>query len=322
MEKGNGGDQARAWRDRVAAEALKVYRGDPRSIDWILAALLAGGHVLLEDVPGVGKTLLAKTLARALGGAFRRVQGTPDLMPGDLLGFSVYRPQDGSFEFRPGPIETFLLLFDEINRASPRTQAALLQAMGEGEVSRDGRVVALPDPFLVLATENPVEFEGTFPLPEAQKDRFLMTFRLGYPSRAQEASILDELPFAARGDQGTAVVSSPDEVRGLRALVPGLHADPKVRDYVLDLAEATRREPAFRLGLSPRGSQALFTAARALALVRGRDWVLPDDVKELFGPVVGGRVVLTPAAAARGLEAPTLLAGLLERVSTPALARP
>jgi MoxR-like ATPase len=218
-------------------------------------------------------------------------------------------------------VETFLLLFDEINRASPRTQSALLQAMGEGEVSRDGQVVALPDPFLVLATENPVEFEGTFPLPEAQKDRFLLTFGLGYPTRDQEASILEDLPFARRGVDEVDCVSSPGEVRTLRTQVSGVFADPKVRDYVLDLAQATRKEPSFRLGLSPRGSLALFTAARALALVRGRSFVLPDDVKELFPPVAGGRVSLTPAAAARGLSAATLLADLVERLPTPALAR-
>jgi len=313
-------DDAKRWRDRVAAEAAKVFRGDPRSVDWILTALVAGGHVLLEDVPGVGKTLLAKALARALGGPFSRVQGTPDLLPSDLLGFSVYRPQDGTFEFRPGPVETFLLLFDEINRASPRTQSALLQAMGEGEVSRDGRVVALPDPFLVLATQNPIEFEGTFPLPEAQKDRFLLTFRLGYPTRDQEASILEDLPFARRGVDEVTCVSSPEEVQSLRARVPEVFADPKVRDYVLDLAVATRKEPAFRLGLSPRGSLALFTAARALALVRGRSFVLPDDVKELFPAVAGGRVALTPTAAARGLTVVSVLADLLERLPTPALA--
>ncbi len=308
----------KAWRDRVAAEAAKVFRGDSRSVDWILTALLSGGHVLLEDVPGVGKTLLAKALAQALGGSFSRVQGTPDLLPSDLLGFSVYRPQDGSFEFRAGPIETFLLLFDEINRASPRTQSALLQAMGEGEVTRDGRVVPLPDPFLVLATENPVEFEGTFPLPEAQKDRFLLTFRLGYPTREQEESILTDLPFARRGT-GVDAVSSPDEIKRLRALLPSVHADAKVVAYVLDLAEATRRESSFRLGLSPRGSQALFTASKALALLRGRSWVLPDDVKELFGPVASGRVLLTPHAAARGIDAAGVLADLLDRLPTPAL---
>jgi len=312
-------DEVKRWRDRVAAEAQKVYRGDPRSVDWILTALLTGGHVLLEDVPGVGKTLLAKALAQSLGGSFSRVQGTPDLLPSDLLGFSVYRPQDGSFEFRPGPVETFLLLFDEINRASPRTQSALLQAMGEGEVSRDGRVVPLPDPFLVLATENPIEFEGTFPLPEAQKDRFLMTFRLGYPTRAQEESILADLPFARRGVAEVSAVSSPEEVVTLRGLVAGVHVDAKVRNYVLDLAEATRNEGSLRLGLSPRGSLALFTASKALALVRGRDFVLPDDVKELFLPVTGGRVSLTPLAAARGLEVSVVLRDLLERLPTPAL---
>lgn len=315
-------DEVRQWRDRVAAEATKVFRGDARAVDWILTCLLTGGHVLLEDVPGVGKTLLAKALARALGGSFARVQGTPDLLPSDLLGFSVYRPQDGSFEFRPGPVETFLLLFDEINRASPRTQSALLQAMGEGEVSRDGKVVPLPDPFLVLATENPVEFEGTFPLPEAQRDRFLMTFRLGYPTRAQEASILADLPFARRGIDEVTPVSTPAEVQALRRHVEAVHVDPKVRDYVLDLAEATRKEASLRLGLSPRGSLALYTAGKALALIRGRTFVLPDDVKELFLPVAGGRVSLTPSAAARGLEATSVLSDLLERLPTPALARP
>ncbi len=309
---------ARVWRDRIAAETGKVFRGDARSVDWILTALLSGGHVLLEDVPGVGKTLLAKALAQALGGTFARVQGTPDLLPSDLLGFSVYRPQDGTFEFRSGPVETFLLLFDEINRASPRTQSALLQAMGEGEVSRDGRLVALPDPFLVLATENPVEFEGTFPLPEAQKDRFLLTFRLGYPTREQEESILTDLPFARRG-VGVDAVSSPEEVRQLRSQVALVHADPKVTAYVLDLAAATRNEASFRLGLSPRGSQALFTASKALALLRGRTFVLPDDVKELFLPVTSGRVLLTPHAAARGLEVASVLSDLLDRLPTPAL---
>lgn len=314
-------DDVKRWRDRVAAEAQKVFRGEARAVDWILTALLTGGHVLLEDVPGVGKTLLAKALARALGGPFARVQGTPDLLPSDLLGFSVYRPQDGSFEFRPGPVETFLLLFDEINRASPRTQSALLQAMGEGEVSRDGRVVPLPDPFLVLATENPIEFEGTFPLPEAQRDRFLMTFRLGYPSRVQEESILADLPFARRGVDEVDTVSSPEEVRTLRARVADVHVDVKVRDYVLDLVASTRNESSLRLGLSPRGSLALFTAAKALALVRGRSYALPDDVKELFLPVAGGRVSLTPTAAARGLEAGSVLSDLLERLPTPALTR-
>jgi len=312
---------ARSWRDRVAAEAAKVFRGDGRAVDWILTALLAGGHVLLEDVPGVGKTVLAKALAKALGGAFTRVQGTPDLLPADLLGFSVFRPQDGTFEFRPGPVETFILLFDEINRASPRTQSALLQAMGEGEVSRDGRIVALPDPFLVLATENPVEFEGTFPLPEAQRDRFLLTFGLGYPTREHEQTILTDLPFSRRGVDEVEAVSSPGEVKELQAQVRGVHADAKVLDYVLDLAAATRSEAAFRLGLSPRGSLALFTAAKALALIRGRAWVLPDDMKELFLPVAAGRVSLTPVAAARGLEAPHVLADLLERLPTPALVR-
>ncbi|MEI8093477.1 MAG: MoxR family ATPase [Spirochaetales bacterium] len=311
--------EARAWRDKVAAEIGKVFFGDGRAVDWLLTSLLAGGHVLLEDVPGVGKTLLAKAAAQALGGSFARVQGTPDLLPSDLLGFSVYNPHDGSFSFRTGPLENTIILFDEINRASPRTQSALLQAMGEGELSRDGRVVALPDPWLVIATENPVEFEGTFVLPEAQKDRFLMGFSLGYPSREHETALVTGGGYQRRGLEGVAAVSGPDEVRRLRGLLPGVFVDPKVTGYLLDLTEATRQDPSFRLGLSPRGSQAMFQACRALALIRGRDFVLPDDVRELFLPVLGPRMVLKPTAAARGHDVKTLLASLLDRLPTPAL---
>jgi MoxR-like ATPase len=308
-----------AWRDKVAGEIGKVFFGDGRAVDWLLTSLLAGGHVLLEDVPGVGKTLLAKAAAQALGGSFARVQGTPDLLPSDLLGFSVYNPHDGSFSFRTGPLENTVVLLDEINRASPRTQSALLQAMGEGELSRDGHNVALPDPWLVIATENPVEFEGTFVLPEAQKDRFLMGFSLGYPSREHEAAIVTGAGYQRRGLEGVQAVSAPEEVRSLKLLVPKVFVDPKVTTYVLDLAQATRSEANFRLGLSPRGSQALLQAARALALLRGRDYVLPDDVRELALPVMAGRLLLKPTAAARGHDVRGLLADLLDHLPTPAL---
>jgi len=313
--------QAPGWRDRMAAEIGKVFRGDGGALDWLLTSLVAGGHVLLEDVPGVGKTLLGKAAAAALGGSFARVQGTPDLLPADLLGFSVYNQRDGTFDFHTGPLENHLVLIDEINRASPRTQSALLQAMGEGELSRDGRVVALPDPWLVIATENPVEYEGTFVLPEAQKDRFLMGFSLGYPSRENEEAILTGGGYQRRGT-GVNAVSSPAEVLALRAQVANVYVDPKITAYVLDLAQATRDDSAFRLGLSPRGSQALYQACRALALLRGRSFVLPDDVRELFLPVLSHRILLKPTALARGHDVKGLLTALLDRLPTPALSRP
>ncbi len=304
-------------RQAMGREIGKVFRGDERFLDWLVAGLLAPGHILLEDIPGVGKTLLAKALARVVGGAFTRVQGTPDLVPADLLGFSVYNPQDGQFSFRPGPLETNIFLLDELNRASPRTQAALLQAMAEGEISRDGQTRPLPRPFLVLATENSIDFEGTFPLPEAQKDRFLLSFALGYPGREAEASILTELPFGTYASDQLNPVCSPDDLLRWQAEVSTVWVSDKLIEYILDLTQATRSDPGLRLGLSPRGAQALLRAGRALALLRGRSWVTPDDLKELFLPVARHRVLVKAASLARGLTAETILTTILDRVPTP-----
>ena len=312
-----GGLSVVQGRQAMGREIGKVFRGDARLIDWLTAALLAPGHVLLEDIPGVGKTLLAKALARVVGGTFTRVQGTPDLVPADLLGFSVYNPQDGQFSFHSGPIETNILLLDELNRASPRTQAALLQAMAEGEISRDGQTRPLPRPFLVLATENSIDFEGTFPLPEAQKDRFLMSFALGSPGREAEASILTELPFGTFASDQLQSVCTPNDLLRWQAEVSSVWASEKLVDYVLDLTDATRSDPGLRLGLSPRGAQALLRTGKALALVRGRTWVTPDDIRELFLPVARHRVLAKAASLARGLTTEALLTALLDRVPTP-----
>lgn len=312
-------DEVKQWRDRVEQEISKVFLGRPELADWLLTAVLADGHILLEDLPGVGKTLLAKALARCLGGQFQRLQCTPDLMPADILGYSLYNPANGRFEQRTGPVMTNVLLVDEINRASPRSQSALLQAMAEGEISRDGQVTALPDPFLVIATENPVEFEGTFPLPEAQKDRFLLSFSLGYPTREQESAILTDLVYGRGGLEAVQPVSDPTTVVAWRQAVDQVFVDPKILAYLLDLVQATRDEPAFSLGVSPRGSKVFYRACRALALLRGRRFVLPDDVKELFLPIVNKRVILKPTVQIRGVHLSEVLDNLLAKVPTPAL---
>lgn len=305
------------WRQRIHEQVGRVFLGRPEVIDWSLTALLAEGHVLLEDLPGVGKTLLARSLAAVLGGSFRRIQCTPDLMPADIVGFSLFNPATGQFEDRPGPLHSHILLVDEINRASPRTQSALLEAMGEGQLTREGKTEALPDPFFVLATENPIEFEGTFPLPEAQKDRFLLSFSLGYPSRDQEEKILtDEAAGRVKPEQ-LAAVTSMAEVLELRRQLDKVHVDGKILTYLLDLAAATRRDSSLSLGLSTRGAKLWHRACRALALLRGRSFVVPADVKELFLPVVSKRVSLKPSVQIRGVGLGEVLAGLLASVPVP-----
>ncbi|HUS15322.1 MAG TPA: MoxR family ATPase, partial [Chloroflexia bacterium] len=265
---------------RVRANIQRVIIGKPEVIDRVLAALLCEGHVLLEDVPGLGKTVLARSLAQSLAATFSRIQFTPDLLPSDVTGLSIYNQQQQAFEFRPGPVFTQVLLADEINRATPRTQSALLEAMEERTTTVDGRTMALPRPFLVLATQNPIELEGTFPLPEAQLDRFLIRLRIGYPEAAEEEAILDR--FARHNPLHTlAAVANAEELLAAQAIVRGVEVTSEVRRYIVAIVRTTREQAALDLGASPRGSLALYRTAQAVAAMSGRAMVTPDDVKQM-----------------------------------------
>jgi MoxR-like ATPase len=276
-----------------------------------VVALLCEGHVLIEDVPGTGKTMLARAVAASLGLSFKRLQCTPDLLPNDITGVSVFNQRNGEFEFRPGPAFSHVLLADEVNRATPRTQSALLESMGEGQVTVDGVTYPLNRPFLVLATQNPIEYEGTFPLPEAQLDRFLLKLSVGYPSLADEGQILVNLQ---REHPITTIEQVVDGARlpELQRQVWEVHVDETVRDYIVRLIHATRSYGDLALGASPRGSLALFKTAQALAVLRGRDFVIPDDVKTLAIPALVHRLIVRPESALRGYTPQRILADLLE----------
>jgi MoxR-like ATPase len=290
----------------------RVIVGKRSTIEFILVALLCEGHVLIEDVPGSGKTMLARAVATSLGISFKRIQCTPDLLPNDVTGVSIFNQKSGEFEFKPGPIFVNILLADEINRATPRTQSALLEAMQEQQVTVDGTTRDLPRPFLVLATQNPIEYEGTFPLPEAQLDRFLMRLSLGYPSRADERQILVNLrrehPITKLGR-----VVNGHELLSLQKRIWDVNVDDTLQDYIVALAEATRAHPDLALGASPRGSLALLKTAQALAAIRGRDYVIPDDIKILVPLTLAHRLILKSEAELRGHTAHTILADVLEK---------
>ena len=307
---------------QVIENVERVIVGKRSSIELLLVALLCEGHVLIEDVPGVGKTMLARSIAISLGGIFKRLQCTPDLLPNDVTGVSVFNQQNGQFEFRPGPIFVNILLADEVNRATPRTQSALLEAMQEQQVTVDGVTRPLPRPFMVLATQNPIEYEGTFPLPEAQVDRFLMRLSLGYPTPADEKVILNNLrrehpinqlqPVEGepRGGQNGIVADLPE----LQREIWDVHVDETLENYIVTLVTATRRHADLALGASPRASLALFKTAQALAAVRGRDHVLPDDIKYLLPVTLPHRLIVRPESELRGRTATSILDEILKEV--------
>ena len=301
---------------RVRANIARVIIGRERVVEHILAAILSEGHVLLDDVPGLGKTVLAKSLARSIGCSFRRIQFTPDLLPSDVTGLNIYDQKTGEFVFRPGPLLAQLVLADEINRASPRTQSALLEAMEERQLTVEGETIPMPRPFLVIATQNPVELEGTFPLPEAQLDRFLVRLRMGYPDAAEEDAILARFERSQPLEELEPVVGA-ERIRELARAVEQVQISEPVRGYMIAISQATRSEPAFELGASPRATLALMRASRALAAVRARDYVLPDDVQEMARAVLPHRLLLTAEARLRSSTAETILDQLLDRIPVP-----
>jgi len=305
-----------AFAQRIRENVNKVIVGKDVVIEQLLVSLLCEGHVLLEDVPGVGKTMLAKSLARSLDCSFARIQFTPDLLPTDITGVSVFNQRNAEFEYRPGPVMTQIVLADEINRASPRTQSALLEAMQERQVTVDGVTRPLPRPFLVLATQNPIELEGTFPLPEAQVDRFLMRLRLGYPDPEEERAILRR--FRAEDPLETLQpVATAQEVRELIPICRQVYVHEHLERYIVALARASRDQEMFALGASPRGSMALYRASQALAAVRGRNYVMPDDIQYLAEPILLHRIIPSVETRLRGQSVATLLAQVLTRVPVP-----
>jgi MoxR-like ATPase len=316
MESGTVQTLARLVGDNVE----RVIVGKRQEVDLVLVALLCRGHVLIEDVPGVGKTVLAKAIARSIGATFKRIQFTPDLLPSDVTGVNVLHPRSMTFEFRPGPVFGQLVLADEINRATPKTQAALLEAMEESQVTVDGSTHRLPAPFIVLATQNPIEYEGTFPLPEAQLDRFLIRVSLGYPGRANELAMLDRQEDHHPLDD-LRQVATAEELLAAQQALKRVHVGPDAREYIVGVVEATRRHDDVALGASPRGSLALFNAARAWAALSGRDYVLPDDVKALAEPTLAHRLIVNPAARLSGAESRAIVHDLLRAIPVPG-ARP
>ncbi len=306
----------KAIADRINENVDKVIVGKSAEVQLTVVGLLCQGHLLIEDVPGVGKTMLAKALARSIGTTFNRIQFTPDMLPSDVTGVSIFNQQTRQFEFRPGPIMAQIVLADEINRATPKTQAALLEAMEEKQVTVDGVTHILPGPFMVLATQNPIEYEGTFPLPEAQLDRFLLRLSMGYPSMASEIDVLERQQFAHPIEKLEQVVSV-EELRSAQADVRKVYADPAIKNYLVEVVTQTRKHPDVYLGASPRGSLALFRSSQARAALNGRDYIIPDDVKALAEAALAHRIIIGPAARIKDVSARTVVRDILTSLPVP-----
>jgi len=301
---------------RVRENVQEVIVGKGDVIDLALVAILCEGHILIEDVPGIGKTTLARALAASLGCTFRRIQFTPDLLPSDVTGINYFNQKTQAFEFRAGPVMSQVVLADEINRATPRTQSALLEAMQEQQITVDGETYPLPRPFVVLATQNPIELEGTFPLPEAQVDRFLIRLSIGYPAESEEHAML--LRFEQRGPlTDLSAVTSPEELGSLSDAVREIRLEASIRGYIIGIVRATRQHPDIDLGVSPRGTLALYRCSQALAAVRGREYVLPDDVKLLAPYVLTHRIIINPTTRLRGRSLSDVLMDVIETVPVP-----
>lgn len=301
---------------QVIDEVGKVIIGKREIVKLVMTSIMCNGHILIEDVPGVGKTTLAKSLARALGCSFKRVQFTPDLLPSDITGASIFNQKTSEFEFRRGPIFAQFVLADEINRATPKTQSSLLECMEERQVTVDGVTYTLPEPFFVIATENNVEYHGTYPLPEAQLDRFMMRLSIGYPGRMEESHILDS-QLGEHPISGIQTILSAEEVAELQRSTTSIFLEPTLRDYIVDIVSSTRTHPMVALGASPRGSLNLSHAARALAAISGRDFVLPDDVKALAMPILAHRLVLKPEARIRNISTADVIEEILHGIKVP-----
>lgn len=308
--------QVQAAARLVRQNTSRVIVGKEEVVDLLVVALLCEGHVLFEDVPGIGKTMLAKSLARSLGCSFQRIQFTPDLLPSDITGITFYNQKTGEFAFRPGPLLAQIVLADEINRATPRTQSALLEAMEEQQISIERETIKLPRPFVVIATQNPIELEGTFPLPEAQLDRFLMRLRLDYPSQSEERLILqrfkEEQPLL-----DLKPVLEAEQLQGLQKMIRKVHVEPGVENYVVELVRATRNHSGIELGVSPRGTLALYRASQAYAAIHGRNYVIPDDVKRVARPVLSHRMIATSQSRLHGRVMEQIVDDILHSVAVP-----
>ncbi len=301
---------------KIIDNITNVILGKEQEIKLSLIALLCNGHLLIEDVPGVGKTILARSIAKSTGCQFSRIQFTPDLLPSDVTGVTIYKQQTGEFEFHAGPIVSEIVLADEVNRATPKTQSALLEAMEENQITVDGDTHYLSSPFMVIATQNPIEYEGTFPLPEAQLDRFLIHINLGYPTPAQEINIMDSQQ-SKHPLENLVPITTPEEIKQLQQNVKNIYIDPLVKQYIVDLVNATRSHENIYLGASPRGSLALMRSIQAYAMLEGRDFVQPDDVKILAYPTLGHRIIIDPSAHIRGISNAQIIDEIIGRVRVP-----